>query len=472
MCLTGFIRAQEGLRDCRYKISEKFWYARNMGFVVPGLKSSKASFFFIRLMGLVVGTFWLFFEVNGLLPQIQITITGGLVIVRAVFIKITLVIFLLLLFIIRHKISLPASLIYGWLSFLSYLFFVLLIRTFQGVPFTYILASFNAYYFFIIVLPLLFLTKGMVRENTAILLLSILATILSVVGSLQSLTSDPLLATHSLDDYFKVNSWNFHGKVRAFSFFSSGLSFGQFLILIAQVLIVVTMQPRISFIKRISAFVLLLLVFATTFLTYTRVVYLQSIFSTLFTLVYILLLRQNYSRKEFFVKRAIQLSPLVYGLVGIVLTFIIYILMSTNSQSYFLAGSSPLFSENSFKSRLAEWSFYGSEQWLSSAFSFLFGTGYFQSDRFLVSSNPVIIDNAFLAVGVHIGFFGLVLWTLLMWEMWKIMSAWAMKSPSPMALGVLAYASTWPILGMFNIITYTYVLALWLLLLTTRSNKN
>jgi len=66
-------------------------------------------------------------------------------------------------------------------------------------------------------------------------------------------------------------------------------------------------------------------------------------------------------------------------------------------------------------------------------------------------SEGVIIDNSFLAIGVHSGLIGLVLWFLLMWQIWKWLLAISRKMPdNAVVLAITAMWSTWISSGIFN----------------------
>jgi len=110
-------------------------------------------------------------------------------------------------------------------------------------------------------------------------------------------------------------------------------------------------------------------------------------------------------------------------------------------------------------SLLQRWNFwerYGA-LWAHDFQSILFGTGYGQVPHF-GEQYHVTADNAYLAIGLHGGALSLLFVLALLAWMTKYLVDSALRSKSPLSVGVACAFSAWPIVGMFNVLPQAFFL--------------
>ncbi|ABG03539.1 hypothetical protein Rxyl_0565 [Rubrobacter xylanophilus DSM 9941] len=263
------------------------------------------------------------------------------------------------------------------------------------------------------------------------------------------------MPTASADAFFEVFSWSFYGEVRAFSLFGSASKFGHYIALVGALGISFLYSEKLE--AKAAGLVLTILVLAAGFATLTRATYME-ILMTLFAAW--LLVRPRGT----LLKYLVSLLPLVYGVTGAFVAFALpsWITVASNR--------SPLLSDNTLLMRYASWDTYGGLWMESDLFAKLFGMGIIQNNRFPVTEN-VLIDNSFLALLIHIGLLGLMVWLMLMWALWRYVLRVAISHGSPLAVAIAAIWSTWMATGVFGITTEGYPLLLVLLLLSSVGGK-
>lgn len=380
--------------------------------------------------------------IDGVLPQAQIALFSGKIVIQNIMLKFIMIICLSTGFLANlfksgktvwvRKITLP------YVLFIMYLVVHTLVLL-KKYSLDYLLFSYNAYYCYLILFPVacyVYIKKE--NFNNWILASSVP---LMMLGFAQYLTQDTLLPLESADGYFNVFSWEYYDKVRSFSLFSSSMAYGHFLSLLGA--LVAFLVATKKGVVRFGAAVFFLAVSAACYTTMTRNVYLQFVFIILTTYLLTRWLRLGKSRS--FPDKSLKFLPVFYGVVAAVAVYA--------GQLYSLAssGAAAIIKDDSLKARILEWSYYiplwtgqGTEQ-------FLFGAGMVPGSRIVASEEFVPdIDNSFLAVGVHAGLFGMVIWCYFMWRLWQWLLLNLKRYPDNGALfAITAFWSTWISSGLF-----------------------
>jgi hypothetical protein len=240
-------------------------------------------------------------------------------------------------------------------------------------------------------------------------------------------------------------SWGFSGSVRAFAFFSSPSTFGHFIALVAGLAVACVLEKKGSAVTWIGV---ALLAAAAGFSTLTRATQIE-VACAMFT-VWLAYRRDRLSR-------LLSWVPVVYGVIGVLVAFVLPLWLESFAEADLLSNLSLL-------QRYGQWASYGL-MWIGQGLAtFLFGAGIAQNDRFQAGAE-VLIDNSFLAVGVHIGFIGVVIWFAITWYVWKYMLEETREHLTPVRAASLGAWSVWILTSVFNV-TLFYLLPFALLLLT------
>ncbi len=298
-----------------------------------------------------------------------------------------------------------------WAAFTLYLIIetVILVLRF-GYPADYLLFSYNAYYFAILLIPLFFCFRSTLSESTITTTLLLFFVPLTALGLAQYFTNSPIVPTDSPNGYLQVMSWDFIGSIRAFALFSSPAMFGHFLALMAGLGLAFCLGEKGSARKGIAITVLALL---GGFSTLTR--------ATEFEIAGVLMTVWMLYRSRH--PKLLSALPLIYGVFGILLAFVVPLLGTLQSDD--------VLSDASLIERYIGWARYGG-LWIGNGLAtFLLGAGLAQNDRFRPGAG-VVVDNSFIGVGVHIGLFGVVLWIAITWVIWMYMLREAKKISSPL----------------------------------------
>lgn len=366
--------------------------------------------------------------VSGLIPQLEMSLLGGSFIVGNSIVKGSLFIFLLLGCLLNPSIRSERYLTITWLAFVLFLICEIgYLSLAYGVPLTSILGSYNAMYLVSLVgIPFL-VFKIDVSEKVIVRAVVLTLLVCAVIGLAQYISNQPLLHTESADGAFVVASWNFFGRVRAFSLFDSALEYGIFCALCGALGVALLKRHRM-------AGVLLLAVSAfACYTTLTRLCYL--VFGCACIYAFILTFGKRLTRGLW--------QPLLFLLFGI---GAMVAGLSTNA----LGSPNGLQDASSLFERIEEWTYgYGLISNASLSHK-LMGMGITQNANF--SKLPVIIDSSPLALVLHIGFAGLFLFTLYSIFGWLYLRREAITNKQPF---VIAAASLWSTLlcaGLFSII--------------------
>ena len=326
----------------------------------------------------------------------------------------------------------PRPIFLLWMAFAIYLMLetLLLVARF-GYPADYVIFNYFAYYFPILLLPVMFYLRGILDESRIVHTLILFFIPLGLFGIAQNLSGSNLLPTESPNGYLQVMSSDFFGSVRAFSFFQSPSYFGHFTALVAGLGMALWIErtPR-----RKPALVLILLALLSGLSTMTRATQIE-IACAMFT-AWMLYRRPHH-------RRLAAVLPIIYGFVGLIVAFVGPLLFGG------LSGDNIL-SNWSIFGRYVAWEHYG-RIWLGNGLpNFLFGAGIAQNDRFRLGQD-VLIDNSFLGVGVHIGVIGIAFWLAITWYLWNYMLQRSKERISPVRAGAAGAWSVWLFTSVFNI---------------------
>ncbi|QQE79209.1 hypothetical protein [Alicyclobacillus sp. SO9] len=403
-------------------------------------------------LGLLSYGVWLLLIDGALLPQFQLWVFHRILITSYV-LKLSAFVLVFVGAFRAKSFRIPKKFIFLYSIFLSYLLIELFLYssfTSSHLTLAYWIFGYDLYYFGIILMPVVFNLKNVFSERAVVVLTLLISIPLIVIGILQYIYNQPLVPTSSPSGTFQIPSYIFFGQIRVFSLFGSGLSFGSFM-----VFVMVLSLSQLGNIRNIWGKITITgILSASTFeiyTTFTRNDYVEA----LAVLICWVLLKK--SRK----KSWLIPLPVLFGLVGI---YLLYFYQGTGS------GASHISSTLSLMIRRQEWAYWGSQWWGKSIFTFLFGTGYIQSNNF-VSLRDITIDNSFLAVGLQIGLCGLLLWFGLMWKMWTFALDAAFKNKTALSLSIAAFISTWMLTNMFNLSTEQYTLVFVLLAITGLHEK-
>lgn len=378
--------------------------------------------------------------VEGALPQAQMLLFSGDIPVKSIVLKLLLVLLLgtcFALHILRSStVVVVRKLTVPYLVFALYLVlhFVLLRAEY---PVDYLLQSYNTYYFFLLLFPFAAFLSAEPKSFSRMLIL--VSAPLLVLGFAQYLSNSSILPVASNDNYFSVFSHEYYGRVRAFSLFNSGLNYGHFLCLFGAFLLCHLVRAR----RRAWFFLLpaLALVVLACYTTLTRNLYIEFALTQVTAL---LLLRRRKLSPSSLRYRLVAAVPFLYGVLASVFIFVMPLIEV-------LSGSGALLlKQESLVIRVQAWLYY-LPLWLNNGLkTLLFGVGLVQHERFPITES-VVIDNSFLAIGLHIGLVGLLLWFVLMWRLWRYLLAIQARMPDNIPLAAMAALwSTWISSGLFN----------------------
>lgn len=394
-----------------------------------------------RSLGYIFVLIFFLLIVEGALPQVQMALLSGNIIIKSIILKVILVLSVLiglLLHVFRlGTVIWPRSITIPYILFLMYLVVhFLLLR--EDYPLDYLLQSYNTYYFFMLLFPLAAYVP--VKTGTFSRVLTAISIPLLILGFAQYFSNSPILPLSSADQYFKVFSVDYYGKTRAFSLFNSGLNYGHFISLLGAFTMYFMLKRR--GLKRINPMILSAVVTLACYTTLTRNLYIEYLF-TLLTVV-LLSARNKYKASSIY-EKTLKAIPVLYGVVAALVVFATQLLdLVSNADSMILKQESLLV-------RIMGWKYYF-PLWMESGLqSMLVGIGLIQSERFPITEN-VVIDNSFLAVGLHIGVLGLLLWMVFMWRLWTYLLVIQRKVPdNAPIMAMVALCSTWVSSGLFSI---------------------
>lgn len=397
------------------------------------------------VLGLAAYVLCLMLIFNAVFPRVQMLLFADHVLVPSVTLKLTFALALVGGTLLRGRLSVPAGMLLLWGCTVTYFFLDLVyLSLVRDIDLIRLSVSYDALYFFFLISPFCFSERGRIHGRLAQRSILCLGVVIIVLGLLQFGLQNPLIATKSSGGYFEVHSWNFFGRIRAFSLFSSALTFGAFLTFFVPFCLAAALQR--SGPRQILLVLSALAGLAAAYSTLTRAVYLCVGFSV--CTLFILYVRETRPYRMSVLPAYLAVAALIVLLAPALASFV---------------DGTHLGSIHSMDSRYEEWLRWGSV-WMRGAASALFGTGLVQNSRFSATP-PVVVDNTYLAVGLQGGLFALILVLAIFTWMTKFLFDRALAHGSDLMTGLACAFSTWPIAWMFNIVVPQYLLFFVLFLL-------
>lgn len=390
----------------------------------------------LKFLSVCTLALWILIIADGLYAETQMKLLGSFSI-TSLPIKAALLFLSILAFLINSKIQIPKSVMICWFIFVIYLLIeTTIFINLYHYSFSKLISDFNFYYIFLLLLPFTFALKDSLKPKTTITFLLLFFLFFSFIAYIQNKNNDAIL-TSVITGQFKPSSYSFYGDLRAFSMFGSASAFGHYLAIIGSLLVGLIFQ------KKLYPIILLAIVSYITYITFTRSAYLEVILVVITTLIiYSKILKTKF----------LKTLPFIYGLLGV---FIVFFASSLGSNSSIMSGESALVRTIIWKINL--------QTWFDNNVSFLFGTGTVQS------GNTLLVDNTFLAVGLHLGIIGLIIWVIYM----TIIYNYALKTMSrnPISVAVVAFMSLWIFTGMSQISFLFNVAFIFLAIITDTTDK-
>jgi O-antigen ligase len=395
----------------------------------------------LRYRGLQPGVWlfaaWLFLIIDAALPTAQLLAMGSIVLPSAVP-KIALMVIGAANTLLSLRWRAPPILAAWLVVFIIYLYACS--TNVWNLAATEPDADSNLLYYYIgfIILTLSYSCCGTLPERTVSLTIVTLSAPLALLGLGQHILGDPILpllpgsdsaADPSSDANSVLVATEFHGEVRGYSLFTSGMALGHFLSLTVGILIPLVYNWRGY--RRLIAFLLLTLCVAAVYSTLTRAIYIQLAIVTVSALLFTLLPKT---------RGRVGLLNFFFGVLAALVVNIIEP-MTVLSDSGVLAG-------DTYRLRLAEWAYCWNELTSGTLGVLLLGTGVTEGQN-----NFVVIDNGPLAVIYQAGIIGLLFWIAGMCILLKYAKVRLAAAPSPLTIGVAAYVTSWLSASMFNLAT-------------------
>jgi hypothetical protein len=383
-----------------------------------------------RLFAFLAVALCMFSLVDGIFPQIQMSLSGGHLLVGNVLIKAVLLSTAVLGCLIHTRAQFAELPIFTWLLCIGFLIAdTLYLTSSRGMSLPDVLQSYNGYYVLLLVGPALLAFRGVVPERVITRYTVCILLVCAVIGVAQYLLAKPILYTRSGDGSFSVQSWQFGGEVRAFSLFSSALEFGIFCTLCG------ALGVSLSRTLPIRGKLLVVLSGVACFATLTRLCYL--LFICACTYAWILTFGRKTARGLW--------QPLVYFVLGIAT-------LLAGLTSFVSGEGTALKDPSSLIDRAVQWAYYYDLLAHATLADRLFGFGIVQNDKVLPLF-PMVIDNLPLALVLHIGVVGLILFGTLLIKMWLYLRRKALATQQPF---MVAAASLWATLTCAGIFSITF----------------
>jgi hypothetical protein len=382
-----------------------------------------------RVLALLASALYFVALVNALVPQVQMFLSGGQSLFGDSVIKAALLVAVAAGCILHPKVKIAAIPWLAWLLCIGYLIVEVIHLTINcDMSLGEALFSYYNYYCLFLIGPAMLIFRGAVSQRTLVRCSVFMFAVCATLAAAQHLTASPIVYTESVDGSFMVPSWMLADRLRAFSLFGSSLEFGLFCAFSGALGIALArkMPVRGTLLAIASAL--------ACYTTLTRLCYLIFVGAIASSLVF------TFGKK---LSRGRWL-PFLWFLLG--LSTILVGLNSVNSSD---AGT--LQDAGSLLERLNQWVSF-SDLFLHSSLVYqLFGLGIVQ-DESIRSTYGMVIDNTLLALLLHIGVVGLVLFGTLLTKMWIYLRREAVVTQQPF---IIAAASLWAAItcaGTFNIV--------------------
>lgn len=376
--------------------------------------------------------FWLIL-IDAAPAQLQMVVLGGSDPISASSLKLVLMAMLVIALPLRRSLDISQIPKMLWLVTACYLFldFVNLVMTARDVKISGA-TTYLSYYTILMSAPLAMVFRGLLPERTVVRWLLYSFVVCGLLGFAQYFTKQPIVYTVSSDGHYKIMSWSFGGGVRAFSLFTSALMFGLFACLMGAVgVALVRLKGQL-----IGGVALFLFSTAVCYSTMTRniyVVYCATILSAwIFT-----------SKRH---RRWTSWLPLPHAAIGTA--------VALGAHLIHFGGNSALTSSDTLEIRLESWAHYWFMFSHGSWWQQLFGLGYIQKSDSSTANAP--IDSMFLALLLHVGIVGLVIFVAYLVGLWKWTRIVALTNPTPLSIAIASLWSTCLCVGVLNILPTMY----------------
>jgi hypothetical protein len=383
-----------------------------------------------RVLALLASALYFVALVNALVPQVQMFLSGGQSLFGDSVIKAALLVAVAAGCILHPKVKIAAIPWLAWLLCIGYLIVEVIHLTINcDMSLGEALFSYYNYYCLFLIGPAMLIFRGAVSQRTLVRCSVFMFAVCATLAAAQHLTASPIVYTESVDGSFMVPSWMLADRLRAFSLFGSSLEFGLFCAFSGALGIALArkMPVRGTLLAIASAL--------ACYTTLTRLCYLIFVGAVASSLVF------TFGKKP---SRGSWL-PLLWFLLGLST-----ILVGLNSVSSADAGT--LQDAGSLLERLDQWAYFSDLLLHSSLVYQLFGLGLVQSENLRLSYGGMVIDNSLLALLLHVGVVGLVLFGTLLTKMWLYLRREAVVTQQPF---IIAAASLWAAItcaGTFNIV--------------------
>jgi len=354
---------------------------------------------------------------------------GGQILFGGGLIKAILLVIMVSGCVLHPRIRVAAILSSTWLLCIGFLIVEIGYLIFAcGMSLGDVLLSYNDYYFLLLVGPALLVFRGAVSERVLIRCTILVFVICAALAAAQHLTSSPILYTESVDGSFSISSWMFGGELRAFSLFGSAIEFGLLCAFSGALGIALTRTMPIR------GSLLFLASGLACYTTLTRLSYL--VFFGACTCSLVLTFGKKLSRGSW--------QPLLSFLLGLATIFI-------GLNSVTSADENVLQDAGSLLGRIDQWIFFSDLYRHSTLAHQMFGLGLVQ-DKSLLSLYGIVIDNVLLALLLHIGVVGLVLFGVLLTRMWIYLRREAIATQQPFVIAAASLWATFACAGIFDLL--------------------
>jgi hypothetical protein len=382
-----------------------------------------------RVLAFLATTLCFVALVDASIQQFQMFLFGGQILVGNSLTKTALLVAVAVGCVLHPKVKISTVPWLAWALCIGYLIVEVIHLTINcGMSLGDALFSYYNYYCLFLIGPALLIFRGAVSQRTLVRCSVFIFVVCAMLAAAQHLTASPILYTESLDGSFAVPSWMFADRLRAFSLFGSALEFGLFCAFFGALGIALARKMPVKGALLVIASAL------ACYTTLTRLCYLSFVGATASSLVFT------------FGKRPSRGSwlPFLWFLVGLSTIFV-----GLSSTGNVDAGS--LQEAGSLLGRLNQWVYFSDLFVHSSLVYQLFGLGLVQSDS-LQASYGMVIDNTLLALLLHVGVVGLVLFGTLITRMWIYLRREAVATEQPFVIAAASFWATIACAGTFNII--------------------
>lgn len=261
--------------------------------------------------------------------------------------------------------------------------------------------SVREYYFYYALIPFFLIGKSYIREFS--FALSIMSAPLIIIGLTQFITSSPLIDVGNPSDKFRVLSYVFEDKIRAFSLFGSSVNYGYFINIILSICVAyIFFKKKNTLIAPICIAILVILF--SVFTTYTRAIYMQSTF----VLIALIIKYISTRIRSKFLTWLYNYFPIFALALVVLVTF----------GAIFFAGDDGIASGSTAQERYINWGVHIAKSIEEGWAAIIFGRGILQTDDDWYDLS-ILIDNSYVSIFSNFGLLGLIGWIYISWGIWQ-----------------------------------------------------